>query len=210
MSVSFDPTRLKREEKALGVAPAAPDGALPGGVDPIVLAFFYLLEAANTSAQTASIHAKEMSQNAQAQQQLNREAASLKWFSLPKPEYNNHTAWTNHKTRVHKTIHGWTANWGRTFTWRGTITTWVTVKHTWKTIQNSGDIQNAQSNNQQIAADRQILSQRIAGLQNTAHIKETNINTTIDTSMQDIQEGQNLLQILEALTFKALMRQPPQ
>lgn len=181
-------------------APASQEKQAPnkkGSVDALLLAYFCLVDAATTSSESAEIRAKEMQGNAKAQQILNQEQANLHFNSIPAVQRTYHT------TKVHVTNVYWTQG-GGFFETQHTYT--KRIAHT----INNAQIMNAQAANTRIAAERQGLSDQMTVLQQGAQISATGINTVEDEAMQSIQEGSNLMQILESLTFKALLRSPPQ
>lgn len=167
-------------------------------VDPLILAFFLLLEASNTSTQSAIIHAKQLNQNAISQQRLNAKAATLRWYSLPIKKENRHSfkSWHGH----------WTWHWEKHHTFHY----WTYKNVVWYTSPNGAIVDEMQTKNEAIAAERQLLADRLTVMQQQAQVGETGVNTINDEAMQTMQEGGNLIQILQSLTYHALLRHPVQ
>jgi len=182
---------------AVSQPPANPSGG--GTIDPLVVAFYLLMEVANTTCQSAIIHSKQLASNAKAQQMLNNEAAQLQWYSVPKLDS------TKHREVISDTTHFTWAFWKHDAFLYTTCKTKTFVTH-----KNQTQVDNAMAKNQRVAAQRQIISDRLTLLQQTAQVGETNVNTSVNESMQSMQEGTDLLHILLSLTFKALLRQQPQ
>lgn len=170
--------------------------SFPQGIDPLFLAYYYLMEASNITSLCAVIHSKLLQSNALSQQRLDNQAARMQWYHIPKLIEHEH-----HKRIAHTHWHG--SFWNHGFHY----TTYKNV--TWKTSPNAGAVNDAEAKNQQINADRQILSDKLNVLQQLAQVGETNVSTLTDESMQSMQEGSNLLTILASLTFKALLTQQP-
>ena len=172
---------------------SAPGQGTPstGGVDPLVLAFFYLLEASNTSDQSALLHAKQLGQNAAAQQKLNAEIENLKRDTVPALQNKYRT----------------------TYIWHYYFIFWYLTKETTHTIighPNQQAVNQAQMDNQETSVQRQMLTDKMAVLQQNAQVKESQINSITDEAMQTAQEGTGLLQMLQNLTYQALLRHAPQ
>jgi hypothetical protein len=197
-TIVFDPTKQKHFEESASVTHATQNGPPNNSVDAIVLAFYYLMEASNATAQSAIVHSKQLNQNAVAQQNLNNKAAQLQWCYVPELQVDKHSL---RKTNTHWTIEFWKHG-GFEYV------TYQTLK--WTTNANGGLVNNAEAQNQQVIAERETIANRLNALQQNAQIGETNVNTFTDASMQTMQETQNVMQILQSLTFQALMRQPPQ
>lgn len=205
--ISLDIEReLKRTEEAnegaaaSGAQPSVAT-ALNGGVDPLALAVYLLMEVSNTTAQCAMIHTKGLQQNALAQQDLDDQAAKMQWNGLPQLQINHHQHQTIAKT-----------HWTWKFWQHSGMFLYVTFQKiaSFDTHPNEGLVDQAEAKNQQISGDRTAITQQLNVLQQRAQTGETNVSSFTDESMQAIQEESNLISILQTLTFKALLRQPPQ
>ena len=174
-----------QSQGASGADPGAPS---PGSVDPLLLAFYYLLEASNTSDKTAMIHAKQLNQNAQSQQKLNAELSQLQRDSVPHLNTKHHTTYICHYYFLF----------------------WWFTKKTWVTHSNQVAVDQAQAANQELSVQRQMLSDKMVTLEQDAKIVVSKVNSITDEAMQTEQEGSGLLQALQSLTFKALLRHAPQ
>lgn len=167
-------------------------------LDPLFIAYYLLMEATNVSSQAAIIHSKVLNRNALAQERLNNQAAQLQWYHLPKIVEHKH-----HKTIKH-------THWTGSF-WSHSGFEYTTYqKINWTTSPNATAVQEAQTKNQEVAAKRQILSEKLSVLQQLAQVGESGVDTITDEAMQTMQASSYILQVLETLTFKALLRQPPQ
>lgn len=205
--ISLDIEReLKRAEEAQKGAAAS--GAQPsvatalnGGIDPLALAVYLLMEVSNTTAQCAIINTKALQQNALAQQDLDDQAAKMQWSGVPKLQTVHHP----HQTQAN-------THWTWKFWEHSGMFCYVTFKHikSFDTHPNEGLVDQAAAKNQQISADRSTITEQLNVMQQRAQTGETNVNSFTDESMQAIQEESNLVSILQTLTFKALLRQPPQ
>ena len=171
-----------------GASGADQGGPLPGSVDPLVLAFFMLLEASNTSDKSAMLHAKQLNQNAQDQQKLNAQLGAIERDSVPSLQTKHHTTYICHYYFFF----------------------WYFTKKTWVTHPNQDAVDQAQAVNQQLSVQRQMLSDKMTVLQQNAQVKESQVNSISDEAMQTAQEGSSLLQTLQSLTFQALLRHAPQ
>lgn len=185
---------------------------LPGnGVDPIVLAFFLLLDAATTSSNSAVIKSKQLKSNAIAQQRLDNEDARMHWYYIPKEKVKVVT----YRFDV-PNLPGMKAKystWDWKF-WKGSFwdhgVHYGYQKQRITKVENQVEIDQAQARNQQAALQRQKLADKMRLLQQYAAVEEGGVNLQIDESINFIQEGSNLMQVLESLTFKALLRKPVQ
>ena len=176
-----------------GAAPASKGSSSQNNVDPLLLAFYYLLQASNLSSDSALIHAKQINQNALSQEKLNARLGELQNYSVPTLQKNHHTTHISH----------WTWKfWKHGFHYH--------ITKTWTTVANQGAVDQSQAKNQEISAQRQMLTDQMTLLQQTAQVSEANVNSIGNEAMQSIQEGTNLLQILQSLTYQALLRQAPQ
>ncbi len=167
-------------------------------VDVMALAYYYLVQAATTTSESALVQAKQTKANGLAQQALNKEAAALQWYYVPNLKS------TKHKTYIPHTHWSWNPFKHGGFHY----TTYQKV--TWTTHKNQVTVTNDQSKNEQVAAERQTLTQKMGVLQQLASVSETHINTISDESTQTMQESSQLLQIIQSLTFQALLRRQPQ
>ncbi len=184
---------------AVAATSATPSGGQKapsqGGVDPLIIAYLCFLEAANTSSRTAQIHAKQLDQNARDQQKLNKRLADLKLESIPHAQIDKHYHYVPH--------HHTTMLPGKSFPCRYTTYT----KSVWfQTTANRGAIQQANAVNMQISAQRQVICDQLNMSQQAAQIGEANVNSITDEGLQTIQQGSQLLGILENMTFSALLR----
>lgn len=179
---------------------AAQAGGAPQGAsqqDVMALAYYYLVQAATITSENALVQAKQTQANANAQQQLDNEAAQLKWY------YVSNLKTTHHKTYIAHTHWHWKF-WSHGFHY----TTYQKV--TWTTHKNQLTVTNQQTKNEQVAAERQFLTQKMGVLQQMASVGETHINSINDEASQSMQESSQILQIIQNLTFQALLRPKPQ
>ncbi len=208
--VDFNPdqqNQFKRPEDVYAASQAGDNGPnLPKGIDAMALAFLLLLEAASSSAKSAIIRSKQLSGNAKAQQRLDNEAAQLQWNYMPKPQIHNHTRRIATPSGKYTRWNGkfWTAK----FWEHGMHYHYKKIRR--PTIANQGQIDQAETKNQQVAEQRETISDKLKVLQQLAQVGETGVNSQVQDSLQSMQEGSNLMQILESLTFKALIRRPVQ
>ncbi|MCH9627031.1 MAG: hypothetical protein S4CHLAM2_06650 [Chlamydiales bacterium] len=159
-------------------------------VNVIALAYYYLIESATTSSESALVDAKQLRANGQAQQKLNSQEAGLKWNYVPKLQEDHHKTVYDH-------LH-----------WNGNTLYLKRYTHKWTTVKNQGEVTNAEAKNQRVVAERQFLTQKMSVLQQSAKTAETHVNSVAGESTQTLQEGQKMMQMLESLTFKALIRRP--
>ncbi|MEZ5314868.1 MAG: DUF720 domain-containing protein [Chlamydiales bacterium] len=165
----------------------------------IALAYYYLVEAAMTSSESALIQAKQTKANGIAQKELNKEAAALPWYYVPDLKEDQHVEY------VPVDRNFWDS-WWKVWDTHIHVRSWNKV--TWVTHQNQLTVSNGQAKNQQVMAERQFLTQKMGVLQQSAYINETHINSINNESMQILQESSQINRILQSLTFKALLRQP--
>jgi hypothetical protein len=172
---------------------SSPGQGMPssGSIDPLVLAFFFLLEASNTSDQSALLHAKQLGQNAAAQQKLNAEIEGLQRDTVPTLQNKYRTTYICHYYFF--------------FWWFTKETTHTVIGH-----PNQQAVSQAQMDNQEMSVQRQMLTAKIADLQQNAQVTESEVNSITDEAMQTTQEGTGLLQMLQNLTYQALLRHAPQ
>ncbi len=187
---------MKVQHPAAAATSATPstshEASSKGGVDPLIIAYLCFLEAANTSSQTAQIHAKQLEQNAHDQQQLNYRLGELKLQSIPKQQIDKHYHLVPHRHLGPGSHPIPFDTYSRTF--------W------YQTVGNRGAIQQANAKNMQISAERQVICDQLNMSQQAAQIGEANVNSITDEGLQTIQQGSQLLGILENMTFSALLR----
>jgi hypothetical protein len=177
---------------------ASPKGGKGNGApieNVMALAYYYLVQAASTTSESALVLAKQSQANYLAQEQLNNQSASLKWYSVPKLK--------EHTKNVKITHYTWDF-------WKHKGYFKYTVYKKEHIPLNQSKITNAQDKNQNVQAERQILTEKMGVLQQTASVNETQINTVSDESTQSMQESSQMTQIIQSLTFAALLRQQPQ
>lgn len=202
--IQIDPIDQKIQPKPVEVVPSSGPEEKKGQVDVMLLAFMLLLEAASVNSHGAILHAKQLQANASAQQRLNNEEAHYKWHSIPEEQVKQWTTKRNTPngkyTRTTYFKPGWDA---------------PTMKHHYrytkdhhKKILNQGAIDEAQVANEQTAKDRATIQDKLKVLQQEAQGQEGSVNSQVNESMQDIQESSNLMDILQSLTFQALLRKP--
>ncbi len=195
-----------QSQGASGTDQGAPS---PGSVDPLLLAFYYLLEASNTSDRSAMIHAKQLNQNAQSQQKLNAQLSALRRDSVPSLQ-------SKHYTDYH--WHHYHPGWSFTKLSQPHTNPHYRIYLPWEylacttrvTHPNQNAVDQAQAVNQELSVQRQMLSDKMTVLQQNAQVKESQVNSISDEAMQTSQEGSHLIQILQSLTFQALLRHAPQ
>lgn len=175
-----------------GAGPVAPAGhtkSKQGSPDVLMLAYLYLVIAANCSADTALTKAKELKANGLEQQNLNNDISALKWVTVSeqKVQHNHHGTWV---------LPHWWSHW--------TYKTWWTTQ-----FLNKTQIAEQQSQNQQVFAERGAIQDQLTVLQQNASIGQTNVSTQTQESVQSMQESSSLLDMVQNLTFKALLHQPP-
>jgi len=167
------------------------------GVDVMALAYYYLIESATTASETALIQAKQLKANGLAQEQLNKEAAQLQWYYVPDIQVTHHSTIVKH------------THWTWKF-WKNGFHYTTYQRITWTTQKNQATVANDQAKNQQVSAERDYLTQKMSVLQQIASVNETNVNTISDESSQTMQESSQIMDIIQSLTFKALIRQQVQ
>lgn len=186
---------------ALGKQEIASAGNDKGTVDKhkqylmaMIIAYLALLDTENISTQSTMVKAKELASNAAKQEQLNREAAQLKWSEIPKEQVNWHE----------KTIAYWTTSWN-------IMSGFFHHKKVWyPTYPNQNAIAQAEMNNQLEMTLRQQYSNSMTVLEQSAKVQTSEISTQADEGIQALKELTNIMLILQSLTFKALMRHEPQ
>lgn len=162
----------------------------------LALAYYYVVQMATTSTESAVVKAKQLNAIGKSEQALNREAAGLKWNYVPKEDC------TKHKERIPH--YHWTWDMHNEVRYTTYTTKWLT------THANAGQVSAAEEANQQVTADRTAFTQKLNVLQQIASVEEGHVNSIADESSQDMQQGSMILQIVQSLTFKALLRPPAQ
>ena len=200
--VENDPTAQERAKQAAAQTEnQGSDSPFNKGCDPLVLAFFFLLDASTVSSESAMIRAKQLNQNALTQQRLNNKAAELQWYNVPKEQVNHHAATVLAQT-----------HWTWEFWLHSGQFEYTTFKNipAWDSYPNGSIVNNIQTKNRQVAAQRDLFANKLTLMQQQAGIAAGGINSISGEAMQSMQEGGNLLQILQSLTFQALLRHPVQ
>jgi hypothetical protein len=180
------------------------------GVNVIELAFYYLLEASTTACASAVIHSKLLEKNALSQIRMNNEFAQLQFYSVPELQIDHHVITIKHH---HLTWKFWKHD-DKGKGWKSMLNpfgmfSYVTIEKIDRpTIRNQGVIDQMGAKNQMIAGQRQTFADRLNVLQQLAQVGETNANNFSDEAMQTMQMGSSLLDILQNLTFQALLRHP--
>lgn len=207
---------LEQEKEMAAIVPAGQSSSSADGQgDILAIAFMLLMEASSISTDTAQIHAKQLQQNALSQQRLNAQEQEDHFEAVPSKIIDHHTVTfhTQHTSCRHQRTKppgtGWWWSWNRFQggNWRRRWETTRRVSH--NTCPNQGAIDQVNARNQEISSDRMKLADQLSILQQGAEIGESQVNTITNEAMQTAQEGVNLLQILQSLTFKALLRNPP-
>lgn len=219
-----EPNKTEEVIKTAFKEVAGPKGA--SQQDVLALAYYYIVESATITSESALVQAKRIKANAEAQQQLDNYSAEMQWDSIPQaitkdkhftvkstsqwfncgPNGNNNpTKWAedhgyNHWKRISVTGgNGWA---------KSHVKFWNTKSEIY--TLNASKIQAAETKNEQVAAERQYLTQKMGVLQQMASVGETHINTISDEASQSMQESSQILKILQSLTFQALLRPKPQ
>lgn len=178
---ALQPTSGKEQEKA-------------SDFNVLALAYYYVVQMATTSSETAVAKAKQLNAIGKSEQQLNREAAALKWNYVPKEDCTKHNERIPH--------YHWTWDMHNEVRYTTYTTKWIT------THANAGQVSAAEEANQRVSADRAFFTQKLNVLQQIASVEEGHVNSIADESTQDMQQGSMILQIIQSLTFKALLRPP--
>jgi hypothetical protein len=195
MSVTPHHTPLATCESQGPVSVESKETPPPKGADPLLLAFYYLLQASNIANASAVAHAKQMNQNAEAQQSLNNQLAAFHNTNIP--QLQKKSSWTDWKQ--HWTWSFWNHSWMFVYFTRDKIV--VTL--------NGEQVNQAQYQNQEIAAQRQIICNQMNGLEQQSEVSETHVSNIANQAMEGMQIEGDVLQMLKSLTYKVLMRQPP-
>lgn len=168
-------TEVCKEDARTEVCKSSQDPSVDpnSGIDPLVLAYLYIFDSVQTGRDTAQIQAKEIENNATQQNNLISEEAQQNFATLK---------WTQLFTKVLaiKNKHG----------------TFKTVNK--KVAQKTLDVLG--SHNQEISAIRSYLEDKLNVTNQYAQINETNLNDTMATSQQSVQQGGSLMQMLTSLT----------
>ncbi|NGX61929.1 MAG: hypothetical protein K940chlam9_01420 [Chlamydiae bacterium] len=163
-------------------------------VSPIMLAYLMLVEAASNTTESALLQSKELQANAASQQRLNKEQQHLQMQTVPKEKIDHHKDKHSH----------WSWGLWQMGQWNAMVT-----NYTFRTsIPNLTKVKNAEARNQEISAQRSIISDRLLVTQQSAKIQMTEINTKSNTASEIMSETGALMNMVKSLTFKALMTQP--
>jgi hypothetical protein len=175
-------------------------GGFDSNIDPILLAYYYISQAAITAGDTAILHAKGMEANARMQQNLNSREARLNWINVPKENVEHKTISNKHTDWKH-----WHWTWSKMMMEPDTYYTYqhVTI------VTNLLTVQAALQANQVLMGQRQIVEKQLTVLSEQARGSASTITTITNQSMQSIQAGGYVIQIFRSLTYAALMRKPP-
>jgi hypothetical protein len=165
-----------------------------GGIDPLVLAFYYLLEASNISSQSAVIHSKMLNQDALAQEQLNEEMGQAQSNKIPDLKFKY--------SFDHHCVLSWRF-------WRHGGFFFYDKVTKRKVFLNRSVVNLDKAFNQELSVHREMLSDQMAVEQQKNKIDITGVNNIAGEAMQAAQEGSSLLNALRDLTFKAGMTQSP-
>lgn len=193
-----DPINSNPQDSQVSGAHLPKDKNPEQSLDPILLAYFCLVNATNTASRTAVIKSKELQQSGNAQLALNKELANIGWYQVP----------TVRKTKVTK---------GMVSTWKWTLPLvgnhpirYKAYKKVYTMVVANGTVRTAaQMKNQQADAERTHIIQNLNMLQQGAQIDETKVSTITNEAVQTMQQASGLVDMLQMLTFKVLMRQQP-
>lgn len=160
----------------------------------MMLAYLCLIEAENICTKTSMLKAKELANNASMQEKLNKESSQLHWAQIPSDKANHHE----------KTVTYWTFS-----------TTWLSFQDHkkqvhWTTYPNQDAIAQAEVKNQLQMAVLQENSNQLNVLEQSAKVGMTDASVEANKGIQALSEASNIMQIVESLTFQALLRHEPQ
>lgn len=191
LNTNIDP----KNSVGLAKSTAGSKGQTPP-IDPLLLAYFCLVNAANTSCRTAEIKSKELQANGLTQMRLNQQLGQIGWYNPPSQQF----------TKVLKSQHTvWNFHWyAFPFFFLPTV-----IKTYTNVVKNGTAINAAQMKNQQADAERTQITQHLNLLQQDSQISESKVSTIVNTGVQDMQQASGFVDMLSALTFKVLMRQQP-
>lgn len=156
----------------------------------MMMVFLLLLEAENISSHSAAIQAKDLENNAFAQQRLNAEAEKVQWNEIPK------------EGKVYRTVR--MTHWGP----GGTYWTFKRVSVPGAYV-NATAVAEAEMKNQELMSMREKISNELIVLQQNSKVDTVTVNDQIQLTIMTIRKGSYILQILDSLTFKMLLRSPP-
>lgn len=190
--------------------------------DVICLAYLYIMEATNISTNTALVKSKQLQANAAEQEKLNRDMGNLTWAQLVDAQNSYIVHYRDRRTsragkNIHRDIHDSyknadkKPNVGEKHTTKkvkpGLPPVFVTDRYTVVSVQthckNQGELDALQSKNQEVAGERELLTQKASLCQQNATIEQTDQNTTINDTIQMMQTSCQIISILHTLTFKA-------
>lgn len=146
------------------------------GVDPLILAYSMIFHAVQINHETASIKSKEVQANAVAQNKLIDREGVFNFYTLSKHQL--------FAKDVHMNI------------WNGKH--YVTYAMRTKVAQT--DLTQLNTKNQEIAALRNQLGDKLTVLQQGSQIKETEVNTVMSENQQSVSQGSSLMNMLVSLS----------
>jgi hypothetical protein len=165
----------------------------------IALLCYCFIDAQMTLSKAAIVHAKNLSQNADAQNSLNEQAKELKWYNIFDIQPDHHKITT-------KTAH--TDPFGS----QGNDYVYYTYKVQWVTTINAQaqeELQNAQAKNQSVVTQRAIITDKINLLEQEASVEEDNTNALVDECTKIQEANTSVMKDIQNLTYLALIRDPP-
>ncbi|MCH9627032.1 MAG: hypothetical protein S4CHLAM2_06660 [Chlamydiales bacterium] len=145
------------------------------GVDPLILAYSMIFHAVQINHETASIKSKEVQANAVAQNRLIDREGAFNFYTLTKHQL--------FAPDVHINI------------WNGGHY----VTYAPKTVAQT-DLTQLNTKNQEIAALRNQLGDKLTVLQQGSQIKETEVNTVMSEDQQAVSQGSSLMNMLVSLS----------
>lgn len=140
----------------------------------LLFAYMEILQSVNLNHETASIQAKELQNNAQAQENIIAQEGNFAFLTLPQSQLFT--------TKVELSSTGAAQN--------------VQIP---KTVSASV-LQNFQEKNQVVSSVRTVFEDQLTVMRQNAQISETNLNTVMNEDQQSVQEGSSLMQMLVSLT----------
>lgn len=166
-------------------------------VDPLLLAYLYLVDAATAQNHTAMLKVKQLENSSGTQEQISREMDNIRWFDIPEAQYSQvvHHPGGNPFSSFSVFI-VWLCNGAKlnSYTTGGDLT-------------NRGDIDIAVIENQQSESNQQLLQQRLALAQQQGEMKDTEISTAANIDMGTIQQCTGILDLIKAVQDKVQLRQ---
>lgn len=184
-------------------------------INVMAVIFMYLTKTSTILSDTAIIKAKQMRENSKNQIALNKQAAALSWTPVPKLNKKEKVIghkWVFNIEGKKTTVYSKAAAYLLIATLTATAGVHFSVKEVpikQTTIENQAAVSRAQTANEEVAAKRKVLNQKMQVLQQQASIHETEINTISDESAQVGKAGSLFQTEINDLTFKALMRPKP-